>query len=173
MTDKQTEERDWNSEFWLEANKNKTPLSSHKQRFNCNTDNRSAIEESSTSRMSEDMKTEPITRETNFVGPRRVVPFSQLIVPIPSPTTTANRFANIQDTPIFDEQPSTRINNPKNATPSRTRKNKPPPIVIQGITSNHRQLVHDISLKVKNGFHIRYVKKSTLIYIEDMVEYCI
>lgn len=48
---------------------------------------------------------------------------------------------------------------------------KPPPIVIHGIISDHRHIVELLKTLCRGKFHIKYGRNSTILFIEKLEEY--
>lgn len=160
---------DWNSEFLLEA---KNTITTTVPKI-INKPLPETMSEPSTSRPPDQMEIEN-TPEGEFILPRRTSHLSQTIIPVTSPTVTSNRYTTLNSDEMDHEEvtPATnRTNKPKNSPPNRSKRTKPPPIVIQGTTTDHKQLVKDISTVVKKGFFVKYARRSILIYIEDLNEY--
>lgn len=101
-----------------------------------------------------------------------------------TPISTQNRYSALNTTiqttteTTQQENVNTNVSNEtKDATTATSTTNKnakirPPPIIVSSeIKDNQRKFLEDIKKHITKGFHIRYFKYSTAVYIYDMDEW--
>lgn len=83
---------------------------------------------------------------------------------------TQNRFAPLDKLPGGNDVPNEdgEVTNQSN---NNAKKSKPPPIVIHGIPTSHKDFIQELNQGIKKGFHIKYTTKKTNLFIHDNAEY--
>ncbi|CAH1099728.1 unnamed protein product [Psylliodes chrysocephalus] len=69
-----------------------------------------------------------------------------------------------------------KTNTPKKSVPSQqtnkaSKKSAMPPIVIDGVTQNHKEMVNNIKETIKGDFTLKHTNRSTILFVNDEPDY--
>lgn len=107
------------------------------------------------------------TKDT-FKLPKKTTKLSTIISQPARQIETRNKYDSLGEE-TDDEDPQPR--NQYAAKPKPKKKETPPPIIIAGRPSNHKELTTELNSHIKQGYHIRYAKNSIIIYVHTSDEY--
>ncbi|CAH1104277.1 unnamed protein product [Psylliodes chrysocephalus] len=124
----------------------------------------------------------------NFEAPKKTTKLKHLILQKTKATLkTNNKYLPLSDDSDREDEseeedtqrPRIKRNKPntpqkdKNNTqaPTKTKKPQMPPIVIDGVTRNHKQMVANIKETINGQFTVKHTNQSTILFVEDEPDY--